>query len=49
MKLAGLDAMVGWGTGIVTALTSPTIGFAGGLAIHVLLNNFKLPIKVKSE
>lgn len=49
MKLSGLDALVGWGTGIVTALTSPTIGFAGGLAIHVLLNNFKHSIKVKGE
>lgn len=37
MKLGGVDAVIGWGTGVVTALTSPTIGFGGGLAIHALV------------
>lgn len=47
IKLEGLAAMVGWGTGILTALTSPTIGFGGGLALHFLLSLFKSPEKEK--
>ena len=33
MNLKGVDAIVGWATGIVTSVTSPTLGFAFGLAI----------------
>ena len=49
IKLGGVDAMIGWGTGIVTALTSPTIGFGGGLAIHVLFSALTSPSKTKKE
>jgi MFS superfamily sulfate permease-like transporter len=37
MKLEGVSAMIGWGSGILTALTSPTIGFGGGLILHFAL------------
>lgn len=47
MKLGGIDAVIGWGTGVVTALTSPTIGFGGGLAIHALVNALTSPAKAK--
>jgi MFS superfamily sulfate permease-like transporter len=33
MNLKGVDFVVGWSTGILTAVTSPTIGFALGLVI----------------
>jgi len=29
-KLNGIDLVVGWGTGIATALSSPTQGFGAG-------------------
>lgn len=40
MKLGYTSAngMIGWGTGILTALTSPTIGFGGGLVLHFALS-----------
>ena len=48
LKLRGLDAFVGWSTGIATALTSPTIGFGSGLIIQILcLTN--IPGKAKRE
>ena len=40
MKLGGLDAVTGWATGIITSVTSPTLGFGLGLAIHFILSPF---------
>jgi len=37
LQLQGTDALVGWVTGIVTVLTSPTQGFATGLVFFGLL------------
>jgi MFS superfamily sulfate permease-like transporter len=34
LKLQGLDSFVGWGTGILTSITSPTIGFGAGLGLY---------------
>jgi len=48
MKLQGLDSISGWTTGIVTAVTSPTIGFGFGLLFHGLLK-LASPKKEKSE
>jgi sulfate permease, SulP family len=39
MKLQGLEAFVGWGTGLATAFSSPTIGFGLGLALYMLIMN----------
>jgi MFS superfamily sulfate permease-like transporter len=33
-KLKGLDFVVGWGTAIITSVTSPTIGFGAGLVLY---------------
>lgn len=41
LKLSGLDSMIGWMTGITTALTSPTIGFGAGLFYYFSLSLFK--------
>lgn len=38
MNLQGWNAVSGWTTGVLTALTSPTIGFGGGLILHFGLN-----------
>ena len=38
MKLKGLDSIVGWGSGIATALTSPTLGFGAGLALYIAVS-----------
>jgi MFS superfamily sulfate permease-like transporter len=48
MKLQGLDAVTGWGTGIITAVTSPTLGFGIGLALHFALSLVS-PKKEKKE
>jgi MFS superfamily sulfate permease-like transporter len=40
-RLQGLDVIAGWGTGIATALTSPTIGFGAGLALYFVLSLVK--------
>ena len=48
LKLSGLEAAVAWGTGIITALTSPTMGFGIGLGIHFLLSSLGSK-KVKKE
>lgn len=40
MKLKGLDFVTGWATGILTSVTSPTLGFGAGLAICLLLSPF---------
>ncbi|GAX22581.1 hypothetical protein FisN_14Hh211 [Fistulifera solaris] len=34
LKMSGVDALVGWGTGFATALSSPTQGFAAGLVLY---------------
>jgi SulP family sulfate permease len=38
MKLKGVDFLVGWATGLGTAVTSPTIGFALGLVFYFVFN-----------
>ena len=48
MKLQGLDFVSGWTTGIVTAVTSPTLGFGFGLLFHGLLGLVS-PKKEKTE
>merc|ERR1711862_1082563 len=40
-KLQGVDYLVGWGTGIITSMTSPTQGFGSGLALYVALSLFR--------
>ena len=37
-KLEGIDSLIGWGTGFITALTSPTIGFGAGLVLYYALS-----------
>lgn len=39
--LKGVDAIVGWGTGVGTAVTSPTIGFGIGLILVAVTSLFK--------
>eukprot|EP00531_Pseudo-nitzschia_arenysensis_P007306 CAMPEP_0116131676 /NCGR_PEP_ID=MMETSP0329-20121206/9137_1 /TAXON_ID=697910 /ORGANISM="Pseudo-nitzschia arenysensis, Strain B593" /LENGTH=447 /DNA_ID=CAMNT_0003626131 /DNA_START=141 /DNA_END=1484 /DNA_ORIENTATION=- len=34
MELKGIDFVVGWGTALLTASTSPTLGFGGGLVLY---------------
>ena len=41
LKLQGLDSVIGWSTGVVTALTSPTIGFGAGLIFYSSLSVFR--------
>jgi MFS superfamily sulfate permease-like transporter len=41
IKLTGLDFVVGWSTGIVTAVTSPTQGFGIGLVLYFVLSIFR--------
>jgi len=38
LQLKGTDAIVGWATGVVTVLTSPTQGFAAGLVLFGILH-----------
>lgn len=45
MNATGLDFYIGWATGIVTAVTSPTIGFAGGLILYFAL----FPLRSKKD
>lgn len=40
LKLSGLDAVTGWLTGIITSITSPTLGFGIGLGIYFVLSPF---------
>ena len=37
LKLRGLDSTIGWTTGVITAVTSPTLGFGVGLVVHFVL------------
>lgn len=46
MAMKGTDFIIGWGTGIGTAVTSPTIGFGIGLILVVLTSPFKPKKKV---
>mmetsp|Transcript_9187 Transcript_9187/g.14127 ORF Transcript_9187/g.14127 Transcript_9187/m.14127 type:complete len:470 (-) Transcript_9187:1677-3086(-) len=48
LKLQGLDFLTGWGTGIITALTSPTIGFGVGMILYMALSPFKSGEKQKT-
>lgn len=48
LKLQGLDFVTGWSTGIITSVTSPTLGFGIGLAIYFALSVFQ-PKKKKVE
>mmetsp|Transcript_15702 Transcript_15702/g.19933 ORF Transcript_15702/g.19933 Transcript_15702/m.19933 type:complete len:465 (+) Transcript_15702:155-1549(+) len=41
MAMKGTDFIVGWGTGIGTAVTSPTIGFGIGLLLVAVTSLFK--------
>mmetsp|Transcript_44061 Transcript_44061/g.66404 ORF Transcript_44061/g.66404 Transcript_44061/m.66404 type:complete len:463 (-) Transcript_44061:755-2143(-) len=41
LDLSGIDSVVGWGTGILTAVTSPTIGFGSGVILHIVLSVFR--------
>ena len=36
MELQGIDSVVGWGTAILTAVTSPTLGFGLGLVLYTV-------------
>lgn len=36
-KLSGRNMITGWGTGIITSVTSPTQGFGAGLILHYVL------------
>ena len=48
MSLSGIDALVGWGTGIVTAMTSPTQGFGAGLVFYAVTSVFRGKEKTKT-
>jgi MFS superfamily sulfate permease-like transporter len=47
ISLSGLDFVVGWATGIVTAVTSPTQGFGMGLILYFVLSFFRATPKEK--
>jgi MFS superfamily sulfate permease-like transporter len=49
IKLTGLDFVVGWATGIVTAVTSPTQGFGIGLVLYFVLSVFRSTPKDPKE
>lgn len=49
MSLKGLDSLVGWFSGIMTATTSPTNGFLAGLILYVVLSVLRTPEKEKGE
>jgi len=36
MELKGINFVVGWGTAILTAVTSPTLGFGLGLVLYTI-------------
>lgn len=48
LKLSGIDGATAWLTGVLTAVTSPTLGFGIGLGIHILFIPFNSQ-KVKKE
>jgi MFS superfamily sulfate permease-like transporter len=45
LALKGVDMIVGWGTGVATAVTSPTIGFGIGLVLMAAT----FPLRSKKE
>jgi MFS superfamily sulfate permease-like transporter len=47
-NLSSWDAVVGWSTGVVTAVTSPTQGFGFGLVLFVLMSPLRGKSKVKT-
>lgn len=49
LQLTGMDMLVGWGTGLLTAVSSPTQGFGAGLMLHYTLHFFKSLTKLKAE
>ena len=48
-KLRGLDFVVGWGTGIATALSSPTQGFGAGLVLFFATSILRTAPKKKTQ
>jgi len=48
LNMKGADSFVGWGTGLATAVTSPTIGFGLGLVFYGLASVVS-PKKTKQE
>jgi len=48
-ELAGVDFVVGWGTGIATALSSPTQGFGAGLLLYFATSTFRSTPKQKNQ
>jgi hypothetical protein len=40
LALSGMDGAAAWLTGVITAVTSPTLGFGIGLGIYFLFNAF---------
>eukprot|EP00980_Cylindrotheca_fusiformis_P008844 scaffold1888_cov120-Cylindrotheca_fusiformis.AAC.14 len=49
MKLKGLSLVTGWGTGIITAVTSPTLGFGIGLVLHLAMSAVATQKEEKDE
>ena len=49
LNLRGVDAVVGWGTGIATAVTSPTQGFGLGLALYAVTSVLRSKPKAKTS
>lgn len=49
LSLKGDDILIGWGTGVATAATSPTQGFGAGLALYLLVTISRRAKKAKSE
>jgi len=45
LGMRGSDAVIGWGTGITTAVTSPTLGFGLGLVIYASVTALKPKVK----
>ena len=45
MALKGIDFAVGWGTAVLTAMTSPTLGFGSGLILYLVTK----PLQPKAE
>lgn len=45
MELKGIDFAVGWGTAVLTAVSSPTLGFGSGLVLYLVT----IPLQPSSE
>jgi MFS superfamily sulfate permease-like transporter len=48
LKLKGTDIVTGWGTGLLTAISSPTQGFGAGIILHYALSFFRSIAKEKA-